>query len=160
MTTIKRGLVVKVMESAGFTTAGALSTGRLTKKINRINRVVKTPKDLMDNTEESVISAFKVIMRCIEIGDRIIVQEDRENIPVVEHEPQAKRAYVSHFDQGRGKYDWNTILSGRIVQLVQGEDYDCKTSAFGVQVRTHAKKLGVGVRISISKSKIVVQAIR
>lgn len=162
MPKLMRAKVVELMEAVGFGTASALSTGRLTKKINRLDRVA--PEDLDLETEE-LNDLLDFVLEAIKNGEKIAVEEDRPNIPRVDEARIAERSkpmrgFPREFDGKKSKYDWNVILDGKIHVLEQGTDYDAKSQSFGMQVRQAAKRKGVKVKVAVRKSEVVVQAIR
>lgn len=57
----------------------------------------------------------------------------------------------------KASYDWDTFLDGRILQLEQGTDYECKTSTFCTLIRNQAKKRGLGVRTSLTEGGVIIQ---
>lgn len=60
---------------------------------------------------------------------------------------------------GRSSYDWDQILSGDIVVLVEGDDYDCKPQTLKQRARQVAAKMGKKVRSGSDKEgNIVIQA--
>jgi hypothetical protein len=59
---------------------------------------------------------------------------------------------------GKATHDWDAILSGKIVQLTEGEDYACKTNTIATMARNQAKKKGLAVRMSKVEGGIVIQA--
>lgn len=60
---------------------------------------------------------------------------------------------------GRSSYDWDKILSGDIVVLVEGDDYDCKPQTLKQRARQVAAKMGKKVRTGSDKEgNIVIQA--
>lgn len=160
MPKMSRTDVVALMEAVGFETASALSTGRLEKKINRLDRAA--PRDL-DLEDEEMEEKLHFVLDAIEARSKIVVIEDRPNIPKIEEAKQATRSSrpqggQSNFDKRSSKYDWRKILNGSINQLKQGEDYDCKSEAFAMQARNTASKLNMKVRIRIGTGMVVVQA--
>lgn len=58
------------------------------------------------------------------------------------------------------KYNWKVILSGSIVVLSRGVDYDNKSETFGMQIRLAARRRALQVKVSVRKDEVVVQAIR
>lgn len=70
---------------------------------------------------------------------------------------------LKKFDFGsstRGSYDWDTILSGGIVQLESGSDYECKDLTMSSLIRNKARKSGKTVKIRVTEDPagLVVQA--
>lgn len=59
----------------------------------------------------------------------------------------------------KSQYDWDKILSGAIVQLEHGKDYNCKNTTFATLCRNAAKKRGMGVKTASVEGGIVVQAV-
>lgn len=60
----------------------------------------------------------------------------------------------------KSSYDWDTILSGKIVVLVEGEDYICKKSTMTIMARNKAKKLGKKLRTGKDfEGNLIVQAV-
>ena len=60
-----------------------------------------------------------------------------------------------------GRYDWDTILDGKIHQLTQGEDYHTeKTSTFSSLARNQAKKRGGTVRTTAVEGGVVMQFVK
>jgi len=55
-------------------------------------------------------------------------------------------------------YDWEAILGGKIVQLEEGKDYECKTLTMQTLVRNAARKRGMTVQMNTNEAGIVVQA--
>lgn len=163
MVKLMRAKAVELMEACDFSTASALSTGRLKKKINRLDRAV--PKDL-DLESEELNDLLDFVMEAIENGHPIEVVEDRPNIPAVEQAKTAQRAqretkgFVREFDGRQNKYDWNEILNGKVNVLEQGTDYDCKSQSFGMQIRGAAKRKGVKVKVAVRQGQVIVQAIK
>ncbi len=163
MPKLMRSKVVELMEAVGFSTASALSTGRLTNKINRLDRAV--PKDL-DLERDDLNELLDFVMDCIGEDHKIVVEEDRPNIPAVEQAKaaqQEKRARTKPFDRSASKaskYDWGKILSGDIVVLEQGTDYDCKSEGLAMRIRTEAKKLGMKVKIKVDGGRVIAQAVK
>ena len=164
MTTLKRSAAIRLMEALGFSSAHALSTSRLEKKLNRINKVT-----LPDKLEDPELNdRFTFVMKAIEEGLRVKIEDDRPEIP--NDEKPATRAGKSNSKSGssskRGfgankkesKYDWTRILSGSIVELQQGQDYTCKSAAFAMQVRSAARRKGLKVRVAVQKGRVIVQA--
>jgi hypothetical protein len=49
---------------------------------------------------------------------------------------------------GHSSYDWDTLLDGKIYQLKQGEDFECKMQTMALLTRKNAKKRGFKVRVS------------
>lgn len=60
----------------------------------------------------------------------------------------------------KSSYDWDTILSGKIVVLVEGEDFTCKRSTMVIITRNKAKKLGKKLRTGQDfEGNLIVQVI-
>lgn len=59
------------------------------------------------------------------------------------------------------KRDYDTLLDGRIRELTQGEDFQCKVSTFCIGCRKAAKAKGLKVRLSAPKDgdTVVLQAV-
>lgn len=62
---------------------------------------------------------------------------------------------------GASKYPWETLLSGRIYQLTQGEDFDCGVITIASLYRTRAKRAGLVPYVSVDKKAgtVTVQAV-
>lgn len=165
MAKMTRTKVVQLMEAVGFSTASALSTGRLQKKINRLDKVASDDLDLENEELQELLSH---VLDLIDSGESITVEEDRPEIPRVEEAKQAGRASRGsrsgggnkRFDAKTSKYKWDEILNGNINVLEQGTDYDCKTAGFVMQIRNVAKKKGVRVKIKTGQGQVIVQAVQ
>lgn len=57
------------------------------------------------------------------------------------------------FRTGGGRYDWDTILNGKIYRLTAGEDFDCVPKSFNLMVRSQAKRRGGKARVSEEKNE-------
>lgn len=166
MANLKRSVVIKLMEQMGFGTVSALSTGRLEKKVNRLDRVIEDRSKLQFE-DDSLEEVLDYILKSIKTNTRIIVEDDRPNIPRAEEERVNKRSQrqetegrqVRRFDGRKSQYDWGKILSGDIVVLEQGTDYTCKTATFALQVRAAAKRRGKQVKVATRQGQVVVQAL-
>lgn len=55
-------------------------------------------------------------------------------------------------------YDWDAILSGKIVQLEEGVDFKCKVQTICMMARNQAKKRGVTVKVAKVEGGVVIQA--
>lgn len=55
-------------------------------------------------------------------------------------------------------HDWDTLLDGKIYQLEEGTDYECKTSTMGMMARTRARSRGMLLKTSVVEGGIVIQA--
>ena len=159
MPKIKRNLIVRVMEALGFDAASSLSTGRLQKKINRIDRAIEFGSLIGDGDDKDELNEIlEMIWDSFEAEEPIVVEEDRENVPAVKKTTDKR---VPKFDSAGGKkakYDWDVILGGGIVQLVQGDDFDCKASTFALQARSAAKRRGLKIRCKTEKGTVTIQA--
>lgn len=161
MAKLKRSAIVALMNEIGFETASALSTGRLQKKVNRLNKI-EINEDKLDDRHREVLS---FILDSIEDGTEIEIDDDRPNIPLEERPKVQKtglRGTSRKFDSSakESKYKWNEILNGSIVEMTQGADYDCKSTTFGMQVRSAARRRGVEVRVSVQQGRVIVQAVK
>jgi hypothetical protein len=54
-------------------------------------------------------------------------------------------------------HDWGTLFDGRIYELKEGEDYNCKTQTMAMLARKNAKKQGKTIRIGKIEGGIVLQ---
>lgn len=59
------------------------------------------------------------------------------------------------------RYDWDTLLSGDILKLSAGEDFNCTPHTFGMMARNQGKKRGLQVRTSMQDEgqSIIIQAV-
>lgn len=157
---MKRSDVVEVMKSVGLYSASALSTPRLQKKVNLLDRVYD--EDKIKVKDESILDKIDFILEAIENGEKIILQDDRPDIPAVERKKEStegkRRRIHGGGAQKKSKYDWDQILNGEINVLEQGTDYDCKSQALSMQIRNVAKRKGIKVRVAVRQGKVVVQA--
>ncbi len=60
---------------------------------------------------------------------------------------------------GRSSYDWDSILSGEIVQLEEGKDFTCKPQTLAMMARKQAKSKGMNVKIAKIEDGLVIQAV-
>jgi hypothetical protein len=60
----------------------------------------------------------------------------------------------------RASYDWEKLLDGKIYQLEEGKDYQCKTTTFATLARGAAKRAGKGVKVAKVEGGIVIQAVK
>jgi hypothetical protein len=62
-------------------------------------------------------------------------------------------------DRGdRGTYDWEKLLDGKIYQLEQGKDFQCKPATIITMARNQAKKAGKGLKAVKVENGVVIQA--
>ena len=159
---LKRDSVVTLMKVIGFDTAGALSAGRLEKKINRLDRIEIGDHKLSAEDRHLLDS----VLRSIAAGSRIEVIDDRPPLPATEASKGSsksgggKRDRASRFDGRSNKYEWSKIFSGSVVEMEQGADYSCKSHSFAMQVRNAAKRRGVNINIAVREGRVIVQAIK
>jgi hypothetical protein len=60
---------------------------------------------------------------------------------------------------GTSRYNWDELLDGKIRQLDEGTDFDCKPSTFLTLARSRAKARGLTVKGSKVEGGLVVQAV-
>jgi hypothetical protein len=58
------------------------------------------------------------------------------------------------------RYDWQTLLDGKVRRLRQGEDFTCPTSIFRAQANRAARRAGLSIRTRNEGDAIVIQAVR
>jgi hypothetical protein len=58
------------------------------------------------------------------------------------------------------KYNWDEILSGEIVVLEAGKDFECKPGGIRLTVKKNAEKLGLKVRSKVVDGNVVIQAFK
>ncbi len=58
----------------------------------------------------------------------------------------------------KSSYDWDTLLSGRILQLEAGKDYDCKDTTMATLIRNAAKRRGQTVQTNKVEGGMVIKA--
>lgn len=154
--TISRTDAIEAMYAAGFNTAGALSTARLQKKINRLDKVPINFRGMEEQKKVVLDFLLEAINNCVEIR----IKEDRPNIPDAPIQPQKQTRKVQRFDRPTARYDWDKILNGSIVELEQGTDYTCKSNTIGMMARKMAKSKGLSCRVKVMQGKVILQAIK
>lgn len=158
MPRLSRTAAVKVMEAVGYSAAGVLSTNRLEKKVNRLHLQVKEIDE--KEYEEEISDLLDFITEALFSGERIEIDDDRDISPVSTSKKKRVNKSAREFTGTKNKYDWNSILSGEIVMLEQGTDYDCKSTTFALQCRAAAKRKKVQVRIKTESGRVIVQAVK
>ncbi len=56
-------------------------------------------------------------------------------------------------------YDWDKLMDGKIYQLEEGKDYECKQQTVLMMARTQAKKRGMRLRGTKVEGGVVLQAV-
>jgi len=58
----------------------------------------------------------------------------------------------------QGRYDWPSLLDGRIHELTKGDDFDCKPESVRNGARQAATAHGKGIRTAVTGDTVVIQA--
>ncbi len=61
---------------------------------------------------------------------------------------------------GKATYDWDAILSGKIVLLEREKDYTCKDTTMQTLCRSAARRRGMVVKTGKDDAGLVVQAVK
>ena len=67
--------------------------------------------------------------------------------------------HYTFVSKGRGgRYDWPSLLDGRIHALTHGEDFDCKPESLRNGARQAATAHGKGINTAVVEDTVILQA--
>lgn len=61
-------------------------------------------------------------------------------------------------DSSRNKYDWDTILNGKVWKLEKGKDFKCSTKSMAALAKMTAKSRNINVKMQIDGEDVVLKA--
>lgn len=61
-------------------------------------------------------------------------------------------------DSSRNKYDWDTILNGKVWKLENGKDFKCSTKSMAALAKMTAKGRNLKIKTKVDGDDLVLQA--
>lgn len=151
LSSIPRTAVVELLNNIGLKNAHLLSTKRLERKVNQLDKLLVNE----NNLDKKCGMLFNHVIKVLDMGGKIEVIEDRDNVP-----QQGDDVDISQMRRRERKldikFDVNLLYEGKILELTKGEDFTCHKRSLITALRVLARKRNMKLKTQSDKDKLVV----